>query len=819
MTIQNENEEPIKVLCTEITEDFTPKITTVSYKGKMEHVEILDKFLENHNNDSAAHNNLVTLLSDKDSAQDIEIAKKANRSSLSTVATTGNYNDLSNKPYIPAKTSELTNDSGFLAGVSWNDVTNKPNFATVATSGSYNDLSNKPAIPTKTSDLTNDSGFLTQHQSISGKADKATTLGGYGITDAYTKTQTDNAISTAVDNAIIGTYDITIPSSKFCLDAGELLTDTEGLEDVTYYAHSTFSDADFVLTSSPNAPTLSDNGILSNTSSSKYATVAYNLAGSKNWKFSGRFYFKSASTTGGYILSSQVNDSNNFSLYLNGSSLAPRMFLDVSGTKTSVGFSENIILEEGKTYDFYFARTGENFNFGYKEVTQTAFTVATHTYSGDYDLNNSTQTIIGIRNDANIEYDLKYFSLISNNIPVILGNQTGIDTIKANDYTQIGTNLTITNGIASGFTTGDYIIKSNAFAIDDTGIFDINFSNIQVGISANTEVIADFYISNGAEIVIRKNTDNTIQALIFTSYGTTTFAPSFSYSPNISGKISYDGTKYEVIINGTSSPQTNSTKMPSGNYDVSLGIRNVTGTPLQSLTSGSIDLSGIDVYVNGQLAYFPALYIPYVLSKTGSKVVYDAYRQRINNMYNEYGYAPYYTLSDSDFTIPMGEIYGIIDKKADKSVLDSKADVSALASKADVSVLTNKMNTDMSNILQSTKNSVIGWGMPDYTTRVHIPLTNSNYTIPYDCLLYTGFGTRVISITINGTTFTPNETYPCIVCFPLSKNDVISASVFDGYMLIADIIKLKGANETTITQNSDYSSYSAGIFEILGCEP
>lgn len=35
----------------------------------------------------------------------------------------------------------------------------------------------------------------------SGKADKATTLEGYGITDAYTKGQTDSAISTAVANA------------------------------------------------------------------------------------------------------------------------------------------------------------------------------------------------------------------------------------------------------------------------------------------------------------------------------------------------------------------------------------------------------------------------------------------------------------------------------------------------------------------------------------------------------------------------------------------------------------------------------------------
>ena len=49
---------------------------------------------------------------------------------------------------VPTKTSDLNNDSGFITGVSWNDVADKPTFATVATSGSYDDLSNKPTIPT-----------------------------------------------------------------------------------------------------------------------------------------------------------------------------------------------------------------------------------------------------------------------------------------------------------------------------------------------------------------------------------------------------------------------------------------------------------------------------------------------------------------------------------------------------------------------------------------------------------------------------------------------------------------------------------------------
>lgn len=43
-----------------------------------------------------------------------ELALKADAADLATVATSGNYNDLSNKPAIPTKTSDLTNDSGFI---------------------------------------------------------------------------------------------------------------------------------------------------------------------------------------------------------------------------------------------------------------------------------------------------------------------------------------------------------------------------------------------------------------------------------------------------------------------------------------------------------------------------------------------------------------------------------------------------------------------------------------------------------------------------------------------------------------------------------
>lgn len=42
------------------------------------------------------------------------LSNKVDASVLAAVATSGNYNDLSNKPTIPTKTSDLTNDSGFV---------------------------------------------------------------------------------------------------------------------------------------------------------------------------------------------------------------------------------------------------------------------------------------------------------------------------------------------------------------------------------------------------------------------------------------------------------------------------------------------------------------------------------------------------------------------------------------------------------------------------------------------------------------------------------------------------------------------------------
>ncbi len=53
------------------------------------------------------------------------------------------------------------------------------------------------SVPTDNAELTNGAGYLVAND-IANKADKATTLAGYGIANAYTKTETDTAITNAM---------------------------------------------------------------------------------------------------------------------------------------------------------------------------------------------------------------------------------------------------------------------------------------------------------------------------------------------------------------------------------------------------------------------------------------------------------------------------------------------------------------------------------------------------------------------------------------------------------------------------------------------
>jgi hypothetical protein len=94
---------------------------------------------------------------------------------LATVATTGSFNDLVDKPTIPVYLVDLEQDLNYAMYVTraekegwtaksnfsgyYNDLIEKPQFSTVATSGSYTDLQNKPTVPTNLLELQQDPNY------------------------------------------------------------------------------------------------------------------------------------------------------------------------------------------------------------------------------------------------------------------------------------------------------------------------------------------------------------------------------------------------------------------------------------------------------------------------------------------------------------------------------------------------------------------------------------------------------------------------------------------------------------------------------------
>lgn len=109
---------------------------------------------------------------------------KANTDDLATVATTGNYNDLSNKPTIPA--AQVNSDWDAVSGVA--QILNKPTLGTAAAAdttdfataaqGALADTAIQPGD--NVSDLANDAGYLTSvgFSDITGLPEDNTALSG-----------------------------------------------------------------------------------------------------------------------------------------------------------------------------------------------------------------------------------------------------------------------------------------------------------------------------------------------------------------------------------------------------------------------------------------------------------------------------------------------------------------------------------------------------------------------------------------------------------------------------------------------------------------
>ncbi|MBR6127310.1 hypothetical protein IKQ21_06460, partial [bacterium] len=150
----------------------------------------------------------------------------------------------------------------------------------------------------------------------------------------------------------------------------------------------------------------------------------------------------------------------------------------------------------------------------------------------------------------------------------------------------------------------------------------------------------------------------------------------------------------------------------------------------------------------------------------------------VNYMASQFGFAPYYTLSDTDFTLPMGEVYGFIGKNS--------ADIKMLgAEKADKTALDDE------------------WIYADETGDAN--LISTDYAIgTYD---------------VNLSSILPSDgkIYECIFCYCISRNDNSNDNTTykvtsNGHKVLEDNIDGRGGS------SSDNKQHGGQFTAIVGLE-
>lgn len=470
---------------------------------------------------------------------------------------------------------------------------------------------------------------------------------------------------------------------KSYLDEGELLNDEEGLADVKSYAHSTFDLSKFTVVGSP---TITDDGVASGFSASNYLktpTIDYSGTNTVTIKCAFKYYSVSSYTNvfgGGSINHSPriiLNPNGSVSLYL----------YDGTTQNTNVIAATCFSADNWYYIEWAIGSTVASYKL-YDYHTMSLIRSDSYTSANPLTLNFNTwlnPIYVGRSPNSsdtgfNSEIDLKQFSITVDGVEVFSGNKTGIDTIKPDDYTKVGTPTISDDGIASGFSSSNYLLVNNT-GIDNTAPSWKITSAFTTNLTGNYQEIWCEKVSNQAQCYIRIDTSNKLRVHLIADDSTTIInfvlgSTVLSNNTNYLVETIYNGTTYQVLLTNLSTGVTTteatatSAKKIRDMSTLLIGVRGV-ATP-DNMFAGSIDLNAFKIYVDGNLICQPCLKIPYTLSKTGSKVVDSVYRDRVQSMYAEFGYAPYYTLSDTDFTLPMGEIYGMIDKKTDKSIFDGQ---------------------------------------------------------------------------------------------------------------------------------------------------
>lgn len=443
-------------------------------------------------------------------------------------------------------------------------------------------------------------------------------------------------------------------------ETGAVSTNARALNQLKSMKHSTFDRSKFTVMGSPS---ITDDGIASRFSSGSGGYLRQSISNFGDKPFKVTFSFTTPSSFSGQqgIFSPQGT-------YYNYLMMNTAQFVII------------LKLEDGTQKNLYYNNLSTSTNYtGYFEWTGTTYILHLDGFDTDSTLNSTSKMTttsatyfdLGKRPDGsgffNGSIDLKQFSITVDDVEVFNGNKTGIDQIKKDDYEVVGVPTITDDGITSGFSSGNYLRTKSSINFSSATSWEIISPKFKTTINSNRVqyvYVRDLTGSNGGGIytVILPNGGINI-VCIDTNWSGVVYRSNTTKSINSNNwyqtKIKFTGTQYEFYYKENDDDWTSYGTVNGSAISLNASYLNIGQNANDYFIDGSIDLNSFKIYVDGNLVYQPCLKIPYTLSKTGSKIVNSVYRDRVQDVYEQFGVAQYYTLSDTDVTLPMGEIYGM----------------------------------------------------------------------------------------------------------------------------------------------------------------
>ncbi len=188
------------------------------------------------------------------------------------------------------------------------------------------------------------------------------------------------------------------------------------------------------------------------------------------------------------------------------------------------------------------------------------------------------------------------------------------------------------------------------------------------------------------------------------------------------------------------------------------------------------DINGVRTRVLAQ--------IPYSLTKTGSKITTSDYLEFLQDLYAKNGVAPYFTIDTTNhtFTLPMGEVYGMISKKADVDLSNA-----------------NPSNNFIENIIENFAPDVA-----NMESVYNVPGSSSQYYAPcagYYVIAADATERRYLYINNTKTPYSIGGANQSSVSVFLGTNDRIYWSGGMSNVYFHKFIPLKGSHHTKTTSD------------------